>query len=462
MAHPRQSPIRPRPSRPPSRTWPLIPMLLRRGQTLWWTAIVLVIVALAGEAVVTTASCRPAVVLASAEADTTKKEQVPKKKTKTKKPMTEQSEEKEKEKDDDWDCLGGCLGSFFASSESEKVTSDTGDEIVTPPGAASQALAPAGTAPESPRSLPYEATVLPENPHSTDLGLWPEAGGREQNEEVTARLSVQEHVSVTERWTDQHDTWVKIVSSTDPAVIGWVREGDLSPAGEGPPAPSGTVPEAAPFESVPGAAPSEPVIAIGPPRAELGVSFAWPTSTEGSLNTEYGHATYYEVGADGRIFLGGPWNLQMGVAYLHAGGEPQFDYVIGSITESPSNSLVEVWRIDLGGGMNVYFPGEIGFFAWGAGPSLFRVREKADIRVVDGNKQVIDTRGEELVAWKLGGQARVGGGAVLGDRFSLEGHVRLAVFPWSSEEKKSLTLDFVDSSAIGVLTVAVGVSYRFL
>lgn len=388
---------------------------------------------------------------ASAEADTTEKRRVRKEQPKpaASAPASEAVVEESK---DSGGCLGGCLGGFFASLLSDDSETTGDEEIVTSPGFTS-GVADAPLAAENLRPLPYGGVVTPVNPHAEDVGIWLFAGGREESGEAVARLPAGTHVQVNDRKIYENVIWVKVAVPSRPGTAGWMREYDVETPSEAPLAATHLDSPAQVSEA------DKETFVAGPPLGELVGGVAFPLSTESSINEEYSSAA--EFGAEGRWFVRGGLNVQLGFAYLWASGKPQFNYEIGSVVESPSDSRLDVWRFDLAIGQQIYFRGKRGFVAWGLGPALFDVRERADITVLDSNDTVIGRREEKLSVWKLGGQVRLGGGGVIGERVTLAGYARFALFPWDAKREKSLTLDFVDSKSIGVFTFGLTVGYRF-
>ncbi|MCK5405991.1 MAG: hypothetical protein KAJ37_00995, partial [Candidatus Krumholzibacteria bacterium] len=132
---------------------------------------------------------------------------------------------------------------------------------------------------------------------------------------------------------------------------------------------------------------------------------------------------------------------------------------IGAITESPSNSMLEIWSFGVRFGQ-LYSIYRRGFILWGVGPAVFNLKESADIAIIE-NGVVTGERTDELSRWKVGGEFRLEAGRMVGGRVPISANMMLSVFPWDSEQQKSLSFDFTERNSIDFLSIGISVGYNF-
>jgi len=150
--------------------------------------------------------------------------------------------------------------------------------------------------------------------------------------------------------------------------------------------------------------------------------------------------------------------LSLFIDYLHANGTPLFDYTVGTIVDVPVDSDLEILSFGLPIGQSFSFSAGSGFFSYGVGPSLFQVRERATIFVFDRGAMA-GVRIDKLTAWKVGGQAVMAIGCVVGGHIPLSFQTRFAFIPWSAAEEKSLTLDFLPTKDIAYFSLGFGIGF---
>lgn len=369
----------------------------------------------------------------AALADTTEpeKERVkkPKKRKKGATPTTEEGSTSS--------CFGDCLGGFFAGA---LFSSDDDDEVV-----------PAGYT-ETPTigsfSQPYDAMVSPRNPQDGAVTVWDDPGGRVADAAVVGSLNAGEEVSITERAVVGGQPWLKIVTHGTPATAGWIVESDI--------VTTRIVSEEAPVPDAPLV--EEPYYDVARQKWALLLDLGVPVFTEGQINDEY-EKKAISVGLATRIFMIRGFQVNGGVSYIHANGEPKYNYIVGTTTESPSDSRLNIWSFELGLGQLYSLFGPHGFLVWDLGPSVINVRERAEITVIETGV-VTGTRKDELSEWRGGFHAKLEAGGLI-DVVPIGGYVSYAIFPWHSNHEKSLTFDFLEKTRVVTFCfgITVGVSF---
>lgn len=380
--------------------------------------------------------------MTAALGDTTEpdKEQVKKKDKKEKGAATQTDKG-----DDDGSCFGECLGGFFLT-----LCSDDDDEPseVAPVGYVAVPVAPASP-------FPFDALVAPQNPQSDSVTVWNNPGGRAAEASIVGSAGRGEKVTVTERAFYGPARWLRIVTREPSSTVGWIQASDVAGGSAGPGdqplAPSAVVT-------------NEPYVDVTTRNWDILLDLGVPFFTDDKLHAEYskysGHGWAGSVGVTTRLFMVHALQVNAGVSYMLSDGVPQYDYVIGSTTESPTDSELEVWSFRVGFGQAYPLTsGGGGFFLWEVSPSVFYVEESADIDIVE-NKVVTGTRTDELSEWKGGLQARIEIGGGLRPVF-ISLHSSFSIFPWHSNYEKSLTLDFLEENYIDFFEVGVTIGYGF-
>ena len=403
-----------------------------------------------------------------AAADTTKQKKERVKKETPPPPAKEQPQPVvyvEDEEDDFWGaCLGGCLGSLlgdlFGGNEEENVAPVQPVVEEGPPYAAQIGGDLSGPM----RELPFTGIIEPLYGGEDRVGLWSEAGGYEAGATVIESLPEGTQVRAVQYGLYKEDRWL-LVSRLEPdAPEGWVLEGEVfvatpsggagavaASAGIAPTAEPGQMPEAATYQET--ASPEQPLW-------QVGAQASFPVFSQKAVREEYENQGY-QVGFEYGFFLPNYLKLQLFADYLHANGTPLYDYYVGGeIKDSPQESDLEILSFGLAIGQSFPFAAGLGFLSYGLGPALFRVHEHALIWEYEGG-QPAGGRYDKLAEWKVGGEAVVAIGQVLGGRMPLSFETRCSVIPWSAAEEKSLTLDYLGTEVISFFTFGVSIGYTF-
>jgi hypothetical protein len=373
--------------------------------------------------------------------DTTEaeKEQVRKKEKKEKKKGQTQTQKDDDDDDGAGSCAVACFGDFFGSLCAGLFDDDDVEGVVASEGY--------GVTPGAPEiAIPYEAIIQPDNPYAEGVSVWDTPGGREAEAVIVASLAVGAEVTVTESSAHGATRWVRIVTGDTTPTVGWVQEWDL-------------IPSSSTLETVvPGEPPEEHFFDVTQQKWGLLADLSFPVFSEGDINEEY-EKNMFSIGAATRVFLAHRFQVGFAFSYTHSNGDPKFDYVVGSITESPSDSELEIWSLGLRFGQLYGVSGQNWFILWEIGPTAFHVSESAKITIVE-NKVVTGTRTDELSEWTAGGQVKLEIGGILG-AFPLSGHIIYSVFPWDAKGEKSLTFDFLEKDRVDYFAFGITVGYSF-
>jgi len=358
-----------------------------------------------------------------------------------------QTDEVSYDDDDDSedDCVTECFGSFLFSL-CDNLFSDS-DEASVQVAAEGDQLTGSAADVVSPIPVPCQAVINPVNPYAEGVSVWDNPGGHEAQAEIVTSLPTGAEVTVTESSVHGDTYWVKIKTSGTPAAVGWVQESELmvnldtidsaeQPVGE-----------------------EEPFYDFSRLRWQLLVDLSAPIFTDDELTEEYG-ANLFRIGAESRVFFVHSLHLSFFLSYAHSKGDPQYDYEIGAITESPSASTLEIWSFGVRFGQLYRIWRRSWFILWGVGPAVFNLEESANITIIE-NGVVIGERTDELSKWKVGGDFRFEIGGMIGDRVPVSVSMMLSVFPWDSEGQKSLTFDFTERNSIVIFGIGISVGYNF-
>ncbi|UCG51598.1 MAG: hypothetical protein JSW58_15655 [Candidatus Latescibacterota bacterium] len=414
-----------------------------------------------------------------ASADTIETEK--KKRVKKKPPVTPDTKKGEprngvrtSKKDDGFaSCVGGCLGDFifgiFLSDDDDDVETVTYDEEDTYVGEST--VGEEYVPPEPPASyeLPYPAVVTPLSPYADELELWDGPGGGAAGGQVVATLPAGTRVRVTDRSVYNNLTWVRVEDSASPETSGWIQQIEVEPSTTEPlvgtevvdqePGSAQQMGETKEVETE--AAVQQPGLARHVAEAGWGMHFdiSYPLFGNKAIREEYkGNAV--RLGVEARKFFVHSIHMDLSVGYAHAGGDPQYFYTTPTSVEQPVKSDLNIWNFGVQVGQLIPVAGGTGFFAYDIGPSVFNVRESADIEVYE-QKVLRRTRTDKLSEWKIGGEAKIELGWVLGRHWPVSFHTRFSILPWKSNQEKSQTLDFLDEDVIYMFDFGLSVGYLF-
>jgi hypothetical protein len=401
-----------------------------------------------------------------AAADTTKarKERVRKE---TPPPAPKEQLQHEAEVSDDesdfWgDCLGSLLGSLCGSlfgGDNDQNQPSVQPVVEQHPPSTTQI----GEALSGPmKELPFTGIIEPMYGGGPEVGLYDRPGGEKANADTIELLQEGTRVKAVKYGLFEENRWL-LVSRLEPgAPEGWVLEKEVflrtapgemgagaAPTAMAPSAGSGQV-----FE------PTTRQESLFPqkPLWQIGATASLPVFSQKAVQEEYKNKGY-QVGVEGGFYLPHSLKLHLFIDYLHANGTPLYDYYVGGeIKDSPLENDLEILSIGLPIGQSFPFAAGLGFFSYGLGPALFRVHEHALIREYEGG-QPAGARIDRLATWKVGGEAVVAVGGVLGGRVPLSLETRFSFIPWSAAEEKSLTLDFLGTEDIGFFTFGIGIGF---
>ena len=365
------------------------------------------------------------------------------------------------------ECLGSMLGSLcgslFGGDDDENVPSV---QPVVEQRPLSVAQIEAGLGGPM-KELPLMGMIEPLYGGGHEVGLFSRPGGTDANADVIEWLPEGTEVRAVQYGLYGEKRWL-LVSRLEPgAPEGWVLEREI-------------LPQTPPGEEGAGAAPAAIAPATGSdqtfwppttrqetlfpfpeqPRWQIGATASFPVFSQKAVQEEYKNQGY-QVGFETGFYFPYSLKLHLFIDYLHANGTPLYDYYVGEeIKDSPLQSDLEILSFGLPIGQSLPFAAGLGFFSYGLGPAFFRVHEHALIREFDGGLPA-GVRTDRLANWKVGGQAVVAVGGILGERVPVSFQARFAFIPWSAAEEKSLTLDFLGTEDIAFFTFGIGIGYSF-
>jgi hypothetical protein len=360
-----------------------------------------------------------------------------------------ESQAQETNWDDDDDssdnCVTECFGSFLVSL-CDNLFSDS-DEAAVQGAAEGDQLTVSEDGIVGPLTVPCQALVDPVNPYADGVSVWDRPGGHEAHAEIVTSLPSGSEVTVTESIVHGDAYWAKIETAGTPVTVGWVEESELM-----------VNLDTIEFAEQP-VSEEEPFYDVSRLRWQLLVDFSAPIFADEEINEEYGW-NLFRIGAEGRSYFAHSLHLDFFFSYAHSNGDPQFNYEIGAITESPSNSMLDIWSFGVRFGQLYSIRKSPWFILWGVGPAVFNLEESADITIIE-NGVVTGERTDELSRWKVGGELRFEVGRMIGGRVPVSANMMLSVFPWDSEEQKSLTFDFAEREGIVFFGFGISVGYNF-
>jgi hypothetical protein len=358
-----------------------------------------------------------------------------------------QTDEISYDEDDDSsdDCFTECLGGLLVSF-CDNLFSDS-DDVAVQGAAEGDQVTGSEDEIESPFTVPCRALIDPANPYADGVSVWDRPGGHEAHAEIVISLPSGTEVTVTESSAHGDTYWAKIETVGTPATVGWVQERELMVSLDAMESAEEPVGEEEPFYD------------FSRLRWQLLVDMSAPILGDEELNEEYG-GNLFRIGAESRLYFVHSLHLDFFFSYARSEGDPQFDYVIGAITESPSASTLQIWSFGVRFGQLYQIRKSSWFVLWGAGPAVFNLEESADITIIE-NGVVTGERTDELSRWKVGGEFRFEAGRMIGERVPVSANMMLSVLPWNSEQQKSLSFDFTERNVIDFFSIGISVGFTF-
>jgi opacity protein-like surface antigen len=376
---------------------------------------------------------RTAPLLAADENPAPEKKRVPKKETEDKKKSDDDKKKNDKDDDDDdhgfADCFFSCLGGLFSSHH---------DQRSEAPGYADQGSAPRGPVSWSAGGL---GTIVPSDTLARDVDLW-DRPGDESNAARVGRLRIGAEVRVIDVHSTSEGAWLHVRPVSTAAAEGWVAAEDV-------------VPRTPPSATMAGGLPPLDRARPASPRASTMLTLGGFGTGPADLNLDYSNGGT-TVGLHHLWRPGGSLAVGPRVGFSQETGSPRFNFetitATDSTLESPSNARLQILDASLRVGQ--YFPiGDRVMAYYGVGPSVFWVREKADIhfetrRRSDGALIASGKRTESKEKWRFGAEVTLGAGWSVrgGNRLGLA--TRAYAIPWESAGKQPLTTDFIGKKTI--------------
>jgi len=152
----------------------------------------------------------------------------------------------------------------------------------------------------------------------------------------------------------------------------------------------------------------------------------------------------------GMVHMVTPSSFQVGagVGYARGHGNPTVVYETSSLFDEPLDSDLYILSLELQAGQHILMD-DGDSFAWGIGPTLFKVKESAEIAYTeyeDGQPGRPGIRTDTLTRWVLGFEGRVALLHSLSGKYPIGVVTGFSIIPWDSKQEASLTLDWLDRS----------------
>jgi hypothetical protein len=378
-----------------------------------------------------------------------------------------EKEKKESEQDEDKgsSCLGGCLWSIFESM----LSGDDVEEEEVQPYLPTDLYAS--------EFVPFTGVINPVDPGVETIEVWTQPGGSVLAAEIAATLHRGTRVEVLERRVMGTVPWYRVRSYEPTEAVGWTdyqnvtdeaaltEDLALEDAEGEPPRPTDRQDEPTAAGEI--AWPRRP-----PPAWQILGEIAWDISGRDDLRSEYLPGG---VRTGVKLKFSPISSLQIGLAttYSQASGDPQYNYMItfdedeappDSIWDVPLNTHLAILAIGLQAGQHIWIGEGPAYFTWSIGPTLFRVRERADISYTEYEDDIQIGSGErtdEMLKWKVGADAGIGIGCPVGGGASIGATMGLSFIPWDGEQEESLALDWIESNHILLFHIGIMVGYAF-
>jgi hypothetical protein len=314
---------------------------------------------------------------------------------------------------------------------------------------------------------PYEITHEFETPLSGvieseqglvgDIMAWGLPGGESSAAAIVFSVPVGGEVFIWRKATAHEDTaWLEVSRHEVDSSRGWVRAQDVMIEETHAPV---LLAEAATDSAGAGEAQEE---ASTWPYAWLRGDASWCTFPGEPLSGEY----------DGRGFQGkgmlhlltsGSLQVGLGVGFTDARGEPVAVYDTPSLFDEPQSSKINMFSIEFQAGQRLVFGTGLTSFTWGIGPTIYRVKESAEINHTEfeeGEEIGSGTRTDTMTGWTWGFDARISVEYAIHGDGPLGISTGVSFVRWDSKQEESLSLDWLEKDYF--ITYQLGVTFGAL
>lgn len=306
---------------------------------------------------------------------------------------------------------------------------------------------------------PLTGAIEPPETWRMDVKAWVSPGGEPVGSRFAYRLTRGTEVLVWRRAVvDQDTAWLQVSRRHTEPDYGWVRARDviIEDIYEPDMFVADTTPDrTVESQGVEGRRPRRP---IGWLKADLNW-FGFPGNP---LREEY-DGRGYQLRGMATYLTRGSLQLSSGVGFARADGDPKVVYETPSIFDEPLDSRLDILSIELQIGQHLVTGGGRTSFTWGIGPTVFRVKESADIAFTefeDGIEVARGVRTDTITKWKLGFDARISVQHASGGRFPIGVVTGFSFVPWDSSEEESLALDWLGKDYF--FTYQLGITFGYL
>jgi len=303
--------------------------------------------------------------------------------------------------------------------------------------------------------------------------VWDTPGGELASSGTVFHVPVGEEILIWKKAAAMGDTaWLEISSLDSESERGWVRARDVSiddtqaagllvagsmsediAPGDADETEGATALESMdPVDSMEQGESAESPEYLEPPSWDrtgiwLRGDLIWYTFAGDPLEEEYDGRGYQFRGML-HLRTSSTFQVGAGVGYARGHGNPGVVYDSPSIFEEPLDSDLYILSLELQAGQHILLGApRLGSFLWGIGPTLFKVKESAEIAYTeydDGQPGRSGIRTDTNTRWVLGFEGRMVLARLVEDKYPLGFVAAFSFIPWDSNQKESLTLDWLE------------------
>jgi hypothetical protein len=316
----------------------------------------------------------------------------------------------EAEESEDGSCLDACflglIGSWMGGSDEPEAAAAAAPGMAWAPGS--------------------QGEIHSDEP----VPAWDGAGGAGAARNQVGVFLPRTRVEVLEVNASAAGLWLRVRPLDADWPTGWIDSAYLGPFAQ------------------PEASMEEPKPPLAPERWSAWLAVGGGLVGPADLNIEYGNGGFRLEGQ----FLWSPgasWQIGAGLGFRNFEGTPRVLYLTPATIEEPSQSNLQTLDVGLRAGQRFGAGSRGTRFTWLIGGGAVLVHESAEVHVFSTSTAAeIDVREDALSRWGPGGDLRLAVGWPVSDGAEIGLLVGGWIVGWTSEEKLSLTTDFLEESQI--------------
>jgi len=322
--------------------------------------------------------------------------------------------------------------------------------------------------------------VLISSPPGSDIVLWSNAGGLGSDGYSIATLKEETSIQINYTSKVHGDLWYNISVPSSSNLTGWVKENEILISSEVKekiseeelyfenkikldnyyepdyysPEAETTSPQPVEDYAVQESVRHE----VADIRFQITASPGVSVIARSMLSEEYGNPQF-SMALKTRYVPRYPFTVGLQLSYLHANGEPLYQYKSGDIVQRPDSSDIDIVSLGLHAGIIHQISSRPFFISLEFAPTLFWVRESAHYHIYDRG-MLVKLKEDRFTKPTIGSNLCLGFG-YQSKNATYALNVTYSYIAWDPKGEEPLTLDFLNRDSIPIIRFAFSVGYTF-